>query len=769
MLTRYLMTALMVVTGFAQFRCSDGGDDLDATAACTAGVSRSCSCPEGGSGVQFCAADGSGFSACACACTAACDGLQCGLDPVCGMSCGMCPSGQTCTADGQCSVARLFIEGRTRPNAVVDVSLNGVSVAREMATAGGDFIVGVPSDDSDAAVVLTALGTGREAQSEFVSVLDTVARLEVRAGPDLRLDVNEHGGVVLNGLSTVRAAVLAGSRPGGALPRTRAEVEAAERSINQTLLATTMLDAAIALDLAAERSVALPAGFATTWALAQDLRSLRDFTRAIQPEPNDPEGPLANAIAALFETPDGFVPFEPDGEYVAGLRLQRDDRVGRDRGRFLFGADGQARFQVARRPYLPEQAYTWDVREGQVELFATRPDEVIETLPVGAVLELIDDPALEGPIRAALANQELAVAVRRDRERVKRVGEGINVEWVLRWSEDRYAFDEALEPFGIGAPEVSIRRLATSEIWVRADSLVPLPLSPEDVTGAWLMRLRLPATRDDVFGGHGAGDPVLASALVTLNADGTGAASDGLITGARPLNWFVDARERLNLVFSDGEQQSMVLLARTTEEYGFMTTHGSGQGQRTDYGRDIMLPTVPTVDPAAIQNPPGTYWQTTINFADAETATDGSTTRLPDVFGFVFGPLGATTRVQYDFFEQRVEQFDFFEQYSIDADRVFVDTFYSSDGSVGLCELNDGSCLPYRRRTWRLIDQTAETLTVLESRQFLRRWRELQQGDYTFDATRQQWRFGDGTVLDTNDYIDFVLPRINVYLLRPLP
>jgi hypothetical protein len=58
------------------------------------GCSGSCgTCPSG----QTCSADGQ----CQQGCTPSCTGKQCGSDG-CGGTCGSCPSGQTCSADGQC-------------------------------------------------------------------------------------------------------------------------------------------------------------------------------------------------------------------------------------------------------------------------------------------------------------------------------------------------------------------------------------------------------------------------------------------------------------------------------------------------------------------------------------------------------------------------------------------------------------------------------------------------------------------------------------------
>ncbi len=55
-------------------------------------------------GALLCDADCQGFatSSCGGACTPNCAGRQCGVDPLCGVSCGSCSGGGICNASGQC-------------------------------------------------------------------------------------------------------------------------------------------------------------------------------------------------------------------------------------------------------------------------------------------------------------------------------------------------------------------------------------------------------------------------------------------------------------------------------------------------------------------------------------------------------------------------------------------------------------------------------------------------------------------------------------------
>ncbi|GEM_PF-2003060 len=76
--------------------CDSGTEKL-----CTPGQRNTCPCLGGTEGVQDCLPDGSGWEECQC-CEPDCSGLECGLDPVCGTSCGDCDTGQTCDPDSVC-------------------------------------------------------------------------------------------------------------------------------------------------------------------------------------------------------------------------------------------------------------------------------------------------------------------------------------------------------------------------------------------------------------------------------------------------------------------------------------------------------------------------------------------------------------------------------------------------------------------------------------------------------------------------------------------
>ena len=113
-----------------------GGGAGGGTVRCGPGDTLVCPCPGGAEGVRECGPDG-WLTQCICGpdggggmrqdqgtvvigepvdaggavppCTPACELVECGPDPVCGVLCGVCPEGESCNlADGQCSLNEAF-------------------------------------------------------------------------------------------------------------------------------------------------------------------------------------------------------------------------------------------------------------------------------------------------------------------------------------------------------------------------------------------------------------------------------------------------------------------------------------------------------------------------------------------------------------------------------------------------------------------------------------------------------------------------------------
>jgi len=68
---------------------------------CEPGSQEVCECEGGLTGGKTCWSNAMGWTECDCDCQPDCSGRECGPEPVCGYSCGVCPQGQTCR-DGQC-------------------------------------------------------------------------------------------------------------------------------------------------------------------------------------------------------------------------------------------------------------------------------------------------------------------------------------------------------------------------------------------------------------------------------------------------------------------------------------------------------------------------------------------------------------------------------------------------------------------------------------------------------------------------------------------
>ena len=75
---------------------------------CEPGMQLECDCLGEEKGVQVCLDDGSGWGECDCPCERDCTDRNCGLDPVCGELCGTCDRYETCNTEGRCEC--LYIE-----------------------------------------------------------------------------------------------------------------------------------------------------------------------------------------------------------------------------------------------------------------------------------------------------------------------------------------------------------------------------------------------------------------------------------------------------------------------------------------------------------------------------------------------------------------------------------------------------------------------------------------------------------------------------------
>ena len=741
-------------------------DGLDARE-CTPFEVVSCRCPDAQPGNQVCRADGTGFDGCMCGCTPECGNLACGLDPVCGIPCGICETNETCSGQGVCLAQGIVLVGRTRPSAAIIVEA-GRRIADSTSDERGVYSVAIASLPSDDVVTIRVQGTGDIASIELVSVLGDVATLVDRAGADGTLDESEHAGVVVDGIATAWAAGLADANA-GALPATRDEHVVAEQYVNATLRMNTLLEAGLLFDRLPMASLPLPRPYRTTWALALDPLALRSFVRLFQPTPLDEDGPLAGSFETLRTQSNVTPPWAPSGPYFAELRRRREDRVGFDQGRLLFDDGQRGRFQPRSSGIVaPEQPFSWTTTgRGGLTLTFDTGTTVAVTVDGFAIAALVNDANLRAQIEATVGAQAVLVERNTTSKTFRRLVQGIRTEWVAQWNVYAWDLTSALAPFGIDAPAAQSFEITNSQLWVEEGAVARLPLAQGDVIGTWLLRVRMPARRAGIFGDYPPGTPVVAHSAMALFPGGDGSWGDGAAIPTGELRWSI-VNSELTIDFLNGEApQTYRLVERAGSEQGWIHTHGPPNDRRAHYSRDARVD-ISQVDISDLQTRPGTYWQTTINWGLDDSIGVGN---FPEarIFGFSFGPDGTVDQIQFDDEAGRTDILSNVYQYSFARPTVFIDLAYSSGGSLGPCAASDPSCVVTRRRTWLPISLDNGVLTVYEWREFHRQWRDIESGFYIWNASAMRWEAPDGTRLDTNDYVDLFLTRLNYYILTNIP
>ncbi len=209
--------------------CSSGSEKL-----CDSGEFRDCTCLSGLEGQQTCQDDGSRWGECICTCVRDCTDRECGLDPVCGESCGECGADASCL-ESQCIIGTLTLVGWTT-EALASVR---VTVAGEDSTTTaddqGNFTLSINIGDTGDMVVMFAIGDqpGREFV-ELASILGDAGTLLERAGDDLQLTWQEHTGLHVTPVSTARYSALYAAG-GDREPSSRVELIESEQWINGPL------------------------------------------------------------------------------------------------------------------------------------------------------------------------------------------------------------------------------------------------------------------------------------------------------------------------------------------------------------------------------------------------------------------------------------------------------------------------------------------------------------------------------------------------------
>lgn len=265
---------------------------------------------------------------CQTACTPECGTRVCGVDPVCGEPCGMCEASAMCTDVGLC-VDVLRIEGTAPPSSVVTAEVGGETF-RETADDAGRYSLTIDDLTLGGVVLLRAAGP---AHVELASILDDIPALRGLAGDGV-LEAAEHAGVRVNAVTTVWAASLI--REGGAdLLDDADNLEVAALEFTRSINADSALLGAMALQMAVTDSDLLPAGFVTTMQVAADPYALRDLALAQGGHPTlltlPQWHPLFGAVLTHVssDVAVGKLDVEAGDVRLSHTVLQRRDHIGR--------------------------------------------------------------------------------------------------------------------------------------------------------------------------------------------------------------------------------------------------------------------------------------------------------------------------------------------------------------------------------------------------------------------------------------------------------
>lgn len=648
------------------------------------------------------------------------------------------------------------IRGVTQPFAAVEGRI-GEQVFTAQAGEDGDYTLEIRDAEADAVLVLWARAEG---PIEWVSVIDTLSEVGALAGADGVLDGDESPRVRIDGVSTVRSA--ATSARAGRLPATASELAEGELTFNEALLAHTLLEGAVALELVAQGRAELPDGASTTWDLAQDPVGLRALARHLEPE-RAPSGMLTTEVASFLAS-RVFTSFEPRAEYLSQFRIRRGDRVGGDGARLHFDLGGTGRFQPAATNSEPaSKAFAWAADGDGVVVTYDPPVAGASSLSKAEILALLE-PSVADQAEGVLPDRTAIVHRTLVETNYRGLDQGHGVDWLAKWDVVEWGVDEVLGPLGVDTEPVRERQPWTAVLLYSPEVVPALPLSRDAVIGVWAMDVASTFDLDAIFGAWTAGAPSFGGGLLALDEGGHGVVTTGVSAQQTQVEWAVDDNGGLDITYPDGRVQQTQLVLDTGVEQGFL--HRLSGAEASTYRRAMRVDTGFALTAEMITTPPGMYWQSTIN----DRAWEASATETPFEWVGGFG-LAATGEVREIFtsVDGTLENYTGLNVWRIEDGTVLVDFEYGTTSGAGPCVEEDEACVVVRRRRWAPVALVDGNLWVLESYTYLRDWLTFVGGQATWDAARQEWRDASGVSIDITDDTYFIAPRLNVYHLESIP
>lgn len=747
-------------------------------------------------------------------CTPECSGRTCGLDPICGRSCGSCDSDETCSAAGACvqnctpgcgarqcgvddcgtscgscdegsrceqttgacvAVTGLRIEGVAIPNSNV-VAVVGAEQFQATADAMGAFGIDLGVQDGFEEVIVSARGIGADDFIELASIAGDIETLTAHAGADRVVNEAEDHGLIVNPISTAHYAGIFAANL-GRIPDTRTGLEDAEKNLDEALNGYEAFQVACAIRLLIDRTgPTLPASHETTLELAKDLAALWQFVDPLTIPPIDSSVTMLDVPAAeLFQDPAtaGDIADLAPGARFQDLVVKRNGFPGYGGARLELaaGAQGSRQRSWGRGPVPPLSTLTWSIDQKTLKTEYTPPvDDGVHFFTAQDIVTRIGDPSQLQAITAALEPAGGSIDVRTELLGEERsfTARGKTIESTIVRQKKRWHFDEALAQFNFTAPVVDGFDLPYGEHLRGAASITLVPFTREQVLGTWAMRLVVPADNVSYLSSeYLLGDPILFSALINFRDDGTASGIYGMTRATIDMTWSLDVDGRLTITMPTGETQTYERLAEAGAQAGVLMTYSPGGGQKyTDYDRDGKVDDMLVFTGELLASDAGEFWQTSVN--NFFHLLPSGAINPDNIFGWIFDGSEVATRLLGDpgtGVPYREESWNWRVRDGVVEVEQRIDQNHARR-----CTYDDPSCIAVRRRTWVPLTLSNGRFTVLEFEGYLRERSGVVASRFQWDPTRGAWIDPmTGNVARAEDFLYGIEPRANAYVTMPIP